>query len=133
MVWLDVAVEAEGPKTVIHPYGEIDLTTTGILWDTLDRVIQQASIPKIEIEIDMEDVAFMDCAGLRALIPIKQHVREQGGSFVLTRVPPVVERLLSAVGLDHELEPCRHAAWTPIRSAPSGPERLSWPWTPSHP
>ncbi|GLW98563.1 STAS domain-containing protein [Microtetraspora sp. NBRC 16547] len=127
MVWLDVAVETEGPHAVIHPYGEIDLTTTGILWDTLDRVIHQVSVPKIEV--DMGDVSFMDCAGVRALIPIKQHVREQGGTFVLTHVPPGVERLLSAVGLDHELEPCEKPGWTPLRSIPSQVERLGWPWT----
>ncbi|MCC5578367.1 STAS domain-containing protein [Microtetraspora sp. AC03309] len=131
MVWLDVAVEAEGPHAVIHPYGEIDLTTTGILWDTLDRVIQQASVPKIEV--DMSDVSFMDCAGIRALIPIKQHVREQGGTFVLTHVPHVVERLLSAVGLDHELEPCEKPGWEPIRSMPFRGDGLGWPWTPSRP
>ncbi|WP_067126480.1 STAS domain-containing protein [Microtetraspora malaysiensis] len=125
MMWLEVAVEAEGPNAVVRPRGEIDLTTAGILWDTLDRVIQQVAIPKIEI--DMGEVSFMDCAGVRTLIPIKQHAREQGGTFVLTHIPPVVERLLSAVGLDHELEPCERAARAPLRSVPTEP--LAWPWT----
>ncbi|WP_066947769.1 STAS domain-containing protein [Microtetraspora fusca] len=127
MMWLEVAVEADGPNAVIRPCGEIDLTTAGILWDTLDRVIQQVAIPKIEI--NMCDVSFMDCAGVRTLIPIKQHAREQGGTFVLTHIPPVVERLLAAVGLDHELEPCERPPRPPLRSVPT--ELLAWPWSTS--
>ncbi|WP_067177926.1 STAS domain-containing protein [Microtetraspora niveoalba] len=99
---LCITAKPDGSRTVVRPRGDIDMATAGALRDSLDLVIRRSPVP--HVELDMSDAPFMDCAGLRVLLPMKRRAERRGGSLTLVNVPSQIDRLLSAVGLDHRLE-----------------------------
>lgn len=74
--------------------GEVDLATAE---DLLLRLLLLAGPATGEIILDLSQVTFMDCAGLRALIALDHHVRTVGGRVRLTALSPPVARLFELV------------------------------------
>jgi anti-anti-sigma factor len=75
---------------VITVRGEVDLANADGL---LLRLLVLAGPATGEIALDLAQVTFMDCAGLRTLIALDHHVRTAGGSMRVTAVSPEVARL----------------------------------------
>jgi anti-anti-sigma factor len=105
---LDVAVEIEDHRAVVYLSGEIDIATADLLSGVLDACILHVPCPRVEL--DMSRVSFMDCSGLRVLVPFKLRVEWKGGTFILTNVSTPVDRLLSVAGFDHRLDGPRSRA-----------------------
>ncbi|MFF5207571.1 STAS domain-containing protein [Streptosporangium sp. NPDC000396] len=103
---LDVSVETEGRRTVVRVRGEVDMVTAESLGVALDRAVS-AGAPWVEV--DLAQVPFMDCSGLRVLFRAKRRLRDRGGTLTLSTPSAQVERLLSAAGLNHRLD----ASWPP--------------------
>jgi anti-anti-sigma factor len=81
---------------VVTVRGEIDLATVSLLDRHLAAVVTSRTP---DVVVDLGRVRFMDATGLGALIRADRRARRHGGRVRLTRVPPGVSRLLSAVGL----------------------------------
>jgi stage II sporulation protein AA (anti-sigma F factor antagonist) len=75
--------------------GEVDLSNTEGL---LQRLIVLAHPATGHIMLDMSQVTFMDCAGLRMLIMIDRHARARGGSVHVATASPALARLFELVG-----------------------------------
>jgi anti-anti-sigma factor len=79
--------------------GELDMATTGVLRDELDRL----RAARREVLVDLSGVSFIDSSGLRLLLEAQADARQDGwGLFFSTEVSLVVKRLLdltSAWGL----------------------------------
>jgi anti-anti-sigma factor len=58
----------------------------------------------VHIELDLSAVAFMDCAGLRALLGCVGSARRRGQHLSVTRISPSVSRLFDALGARGLLE-----------------------------
>jgi anti-sigma B factor antagonist len=79
--------------------GEIDLATAS----DLTAVIEQVSpVPGRVLVLDAARVTFCDCAGLTALLVQHRRLRDGGGALAIVYPPPVLRRLLDAVGLADE-------------------------------
>lgn len=102
-----------GPGTVaVHPVGELDLATVGEFREALAGAQSSASI----VSIDLRQLAFIDCAGLAALVLARAFASRQGRRLVLVRGSGQVDRVLGLTGLLDCLE-VREAAEPPIRGA----------------
>jgi len=92
--------------------GETDLATAD---DLLIRLVVLAGAATGQIALDLSQVTFMDCAGLRTLAAIERHVTASGGSIRVAAVSPEVARLFELAdprgALPHILAP-------PLLSAP---------------
>ncbi|MGV9306255.1 STAS domain-containing protein [Nonomuraea sp. NPDC003727] len=103
---LKVTSADQGDRVVISPCGEIDMATAGCLRTELVEaevdLVRRGAAPVIEI--DMSQVTFMDCSGLRVLVPFRWRLMDAGGSLCLTHMPPRVHRVLVPLGLDRLLE-----------------------------
>jgi anti-anti-sigma factor len=75
--------------------GEADLATAG---DLLVRLVTLVGAAAGEVAIDLSQVTFMDCAGLRTLNAIERLVRVNGGSVQVVAASPAVARLFELVG-----------------------------------
>ncbi|HEV2636043.1 MAG TPA: STAS domain-containing protein [Actinocrinis sp.] len=80
---------------LITVLGETDLASAG---DLLLRLKRLAGGATGQIELDLSQVTFMDCAGLRTLAEIDRHVSASGGSVRVAAVSPVVARLFELTG-----------------------------------
>ncbi|MBN6051553.1 STAS domain-containing protein, partial [Nonomuraea sp. RK-328] len=103
---LNVTVETQPRRAVAHLRGEIDLATAELLKTSLDTMIEGPSVSALEV--DLSQVSFIDCSGLRVLIAVKRSLQRRGGTFSLAHLSPSAQRLLTAAGLDDHLVECAH-------------------------
>ncbi|MER6173120.1 STAS domain-containing protein [Streptosporangium sp. NPDC001681] len=101
---LDVSVEIEAWRTVVHVRGEVDLATAELLGAVLDEI---AMVGGPWVEVGLGQVPLMDCSGLRVLFRAKQRLQERGGMLTVCGLCAQVERLLCGLGLDHRLDESR--------------------------
>ena len=96
MMELGLSVWHHGDRATIHIGGEIDLATgpqlQAIVVDLVDRDCHH-------LIFDLEQVSFMDCAGIRVLVDARRRVKEHGGSVRLVRPRPLVWRVLALTGM----------------------------------
>jgi anti-sigma B factor antagonist len=52
-----------------------------------------------QLILDLEQVSFMDCAGIGVLVDARRRVQEHGGSVRLVRPRPLVWRVLALTGM----------------------------------
>ena len=76
--------------------GDIDLATAG---DLLLRLLMLAGPASGAIALDLSQVTFIDCAGLRTLIALDRHARSTGGSVHVAAVSLPVARLFELIAL----------------------------------
>ena len=91
-----------GPFTVVEVSGEIDMATAGLLCDHLDAA---TSRPGPDVLVDLRNVDFFDCSGLRELCRADSRARERGGRLRVVSDTPRLHRLLHASGLLHRFPP----------------------------
>lgn len=82
--------------TVITVGGELDLVTAGELEDFVRRTRR----PGDELVLDLSDVGFLDCSGLRALLRTHHEVSRQGGVSRLAAPQASAGRVLKITGVD---------------------------------
>ena len=93
---LKLAVQDHGDHAMINVGGEIDLATSpqlqAVLVVLVDRGLHQ-------LIIDLDQVSFLDCAGIGMLVDARRRVQEHGGSLKLVRPAPLVRRVLEVTGM----------------------------------
>jgi anti-anti-sigma factor len=76
--------------------GDIDLATAG---DLLLRLVMLTGPATGRIALDLSQVTFIDCAGLRTLIALDQHARTTGGSVHVSAASLPAARLFELAAL----------------------------------
>ncbi|WBP84546.1 STAS domain-containing protein [Kitasatospora cathayae] len=79
--------------------GEIDLATAPRLRHRLAAALEAHR----EVVLDLSEVTFMDCSGLRVLVQARNQADQYGGRLVLRGVGRPVARLLKLTGLSRRL------------------------------
>ncbi|MEN3608808.1 STAS domain-containing protein [Plantactinospora sp. ZYX-F-223] len=77
--------------------GEIDLATAPVLRDKLLTLLRDQT-PAVLI-VDLAGVTFLDCAGIGALVGVRNAAGEAGCELRVTDPQPFVRRVLAASGL----------------------------------
>jgi anti-sigma B factor antagonist len=124
MMELRLTVRHHGERATIHIGGEIDLATCprlqAVVVDLVDRGCNQ-------LILDLDQVSFLDCAGIRVLVDARRRVQEHGGSVRLVRPRPLVWRVLALTGMstvfpiDTSLgEATASTAWPHAAASPEG-------------
>lgn len=95
---IDVVRERNGVVLGLH--GELDLIGAPLL---------QAEIENPEIDgtamvvLDLQDLQFIDSAGLRVILAAHERSQQRGQTFALTRGSQQVQRLLTIAGVNEHL------------------------------
>jgi anti-anti-sigma factor len=87
--------DTEPPRMFV--FGEVDALTAGQLQQAVVEVLRQQR-PN-GIEMDLHGVAFLDAAGIRALLLCQADARQVDCQITLTNPQPVVYRVLQITGL----------------------------------
>ena len=83
-------------KPVYRLEGEIDMGAAEAL---LVRTTELAAALEGDLVLDLEKVSFIDSAGMRALLIVRENLTAGGRALRLSNVTPEVKRLLDLVGL----------------------------------
>ena len=86
--------------TVLEFRGEIDIAAAMEILPYLDRVTGR---PRARIVIDLRQVEFFDCSGLRLLYRARQRVLDRGGRLHLVCTHPLTLRILRVTELNRLL------------------------------
>jgi len=93
---LDLGIAADGDRVSISIGGELDTTTSPRLISVVRDVIGDRTGL---IDLDCSDVWFLDSAGVRALIVVRNEATRRGVDFSLVRASGTVARILDMTGL----------------------------------
>jgi anti-sigma B factor antagonist len=96
MMELSVCVWHHGDRATVQVGGEIDVATGPQLLAVLVELVDRGFYQLI---VDVEQVTFLDCAGIRVLVDARRRVQEHGGSLRLVRPTRRVERVLALTGM----------------------------------
>ena len=89
--------------------GELDLSATGGLKARLDEVQQGTR----RVRLDLSELEFIDCSGIRAILDAMGQARRAGCRFEVDRsVSPMVGRIVSLGSISEELWPAGGAGNT---------------------
>jgi anti-sigma B factor antagonist len=80
--------------------GELDLVSSTQLKQDLRNAVATQRL----IVVDLRDLAFMDSAGLHAIVDADNRARVSGSRLVLIRGPAQIDRLFELVGVSDRLE-----------------------------
>jgi anti-anti-sigma factor len=79
----------------VQPTGEYDAANAHELAALLRRGVSGTST----LLVDLRDVTFFDSCAIRELYVARQVLAQRGVTFTLVNIPPIIERLLSIVGV----------------------------------
>jgi anti-sigma B factor antagonist len=92
-------------RVLVAPIGELDLATAGPLQDLLIELT--ADEPDVLV-IDLSQLSFMDCSGLRVLLETQQRARQTDLALSVVCGPGQVRRLLALSDADQSLDIVEH-------------------------
>jgi anti-anti-sigma factor len=117
MMELHLAVQHHGDRATIQIGGEIDLATCPRLQAVLVELVDRGCHQLI---VDLEQVSFLDCAGIGVLVAARRRVQAHGGSLRLVSPRPFVWRVLALTGMTTVL-PIDTSLGEPLATEPVGP------------
>ena len=97
---LSIDVQREGDDAVVRLAGELDISTSPDLQDTLAELTDK---PR-RVAVDLSDLEFMDSTGLAALLGAHKALDEQGGVLELRHPSKMVIGLVQITVLDDVFE-----------------------------
>ncbi|HVX47128.1 MAG TPA: STAS domain-containing protein [Mycobacteriales bacterium] len=86
-----LTIQVDFRQRVIHPIGELDLTTTDQVTAALTQL--QDDGPTV-IHLDLSGVTFFGADAVNAIVRARNTQRERSSELVLDLVPPPVQRIL---------------------------------------
>jgi anti-anti-sigma factor len=90
-----VSVVPNRAEVLVVASGELDLASAG----ALEREVQEVSRRGFaRIVIDLRDVTFLDSAGLRLLLSLRNDAKRAGPALALMRGPQRVQRIFDITG-----------------------------------
>ncbi|UFT99826.1 STAS domain-containing protein [Radiobacillus kanasensis] len=98
---LDIKVTQEKDKSVVKLFGEIDAYTAPDLKDTL---LPLATHEGQTIEVDLENVSYMDSTGLGVFVSALKATREVDSHLKLIKLQDRVLRLFTITGLNEVID-----------------------------
>ena len=95
-----IDVRSESDRIVLGLHGELDLLGAPLLQEAIDRADGEASTIVV---LDLQDLQFVDSAGLRVILAAHERSRENGQELALTPGTEQVQRLFTIAGVNDHL------------------------------
>lgn len=96
---LQVDTRNEPDRIVLELHGELDLAGAPLLTEALAR----AESEQLALVLDLEDLQFVDSAGLRVILAAQERARTAERDFATTPGSPQVQRLFKIAGVSEHL------------------------------
>ena len=85
---------------VLSLHGELDLVSAPLLQSQVESAELDTTAMVV---LDLQDLQFIDSAGLRTILSAHERSQERGQEFALTRGSQQVQRLLAITGVGEHL------------------------------
>lgn len=84
----------------IHVTGEVDISNAAKLRDAIDLALAQ---PTEAVELDFDQVAYIDSTGVGVLVGAAHHAQDQGKRLTVINAQSGVMRVAQLLGVDQEI------------------------------
>jgi anti-sigma B factor antagonist len=91
-----VAVTTNGGRTLVHPQGELDVSTSSRFRECLNEIMDAGVT---EVAVNLKDVSFIDSAGLGVLVGALKRLQGVDGRLRLVAPSRGVRKVLEITGL----------------------------------
>lgn len=88
----DVRVQPDRASVRVAPIGELDLATVDRLHATVEDLV---AVGFERVVIDLRELVFIDCAGMRLLCALEEGARDDGWRLALIQGSAAVRRLFA--------------------------------------
>jgi anti-anti-sigma factor len=78
----------------VRPTGELDLATAS----RLERALRDAQAEASQVVLDLRDLTFLDCSGMRVILGAAQRARCAGHRLTVVPGPAQVDRVFTLTG-----------------------------------
>jgi anti-sigma B factor antagonist len=95
-----IDVRSEPDRVVLELHGELDLLAAPALEEAIEAV--EGGSPAIVV-LDLQDLQFVDSAGLRVILAAHERSQRQDWDFALTPGSEQVQRLFTIAGVGEHL------------------------------
>jgi anti-sigma B factor antagonist len=95
-----VATRMQGGAAVVELDGELDLHTSPLLTDAVNRLLADGATT---VEVDATGITFADSSGLCALLTSRRNALGAGAVIRLAKASQPLDRVLQMTGLDQVL------------------------------
>lgn len=92
------SVDGAGPWARIRLAGELDCASADVIRQAIDGVLSTHTDATV-VEIDIEDVTFMDSTGVGVLVVGHRDLAGRGIRLIVTNPAKTVERLMNVTGV----------------------------------
>ena len=92
-----IATTTHGPSSDVTVSGEIDISAVADLTTAASRSLSETDVQRIVM--NLAEVTFIDCAGLGALVAVRNNSVAAGKEVALCNVPEHVRRMLALTDL----------------------------------
>lgn len=118
---LDCQVGKSSAAHVVHPHGEIDLSTAPILHDALTEAVSLGG----HVIVDLSDVTFIDSTGFREFLVHRRMCREDDRLMVLVNPQARVQRVIDMLNFFQMIPvfPSMDAAQNSLKGVPLTEDR----------
>lgn len=90
-----------GSVIVLRAKGKLDANLSKILEK---KAVEYISQGQIKLLLNLNDISYVNSAGLRMLLSIKKQVKSLGGKLVVCGLSTEVMEIMKICGFDHVLE-----------------------------
>jgi anti-sigma B factor antagonist len=97
---LGIDIRREPDRVVLGLHGELDLLGAPLLQEEIENVAVDATGIVV---LDLQDLQFIDSAGLRVILAAHERSQQHGQEFALTRGSEQVQRLFTIAGVSKHL------------------------------
>jgi anti-sigma B factor antagonist len=98
---LDLSTRSEGPATVVEVTGTVDAVTAPRFADALQA---EVAAGRSRLVVDLQDVAYVSSAGLRAVLAGLKAARTAGGDVRLAGATDAVKQVFDLAGFGSILQ-----------------------------
>ncbi len=95
---VEIGMSQEGNKLKITLKGKITFENTGSIREKMKEILKDEGIK--HLELNMEEVPFIDSSGLGLLVSIKNTLIRKDGTFTLINLSETVKKIMKQTGLD---------------------------------
>jgi len=97
MTPLDLTVDAAADSARISLRGELDVSSSPALRDTIVRLVSEG---RNHLVLDCDGLGFVDSTGLGVFVGARARALAANGTVTLDNVHPALSRLLHVTGMD---------------------------------
>ena len=122
---LTIDIRWEPAYVLVTVAGELDIATARGLYERLSAVTAAG----VAVVADLDQVSFIDAAGLGALARVARYARTHGSSLHVVCARPRTRRLFRLTEVDHRLplSGTRAEALQALMAGRDGPVAAAWP------